>query len=205
MGVWPERGPVVSLLQPDAAASIGRAARRLHLHVVKSATEDALAARQEPQAALPASSRPSERALLDEWREAHWTLRLRMREVAQESAHGDLERLYDAARRADNLLTEFYQLRADHLARRLRAALLAAVPGADAHPPGRELVDDEEQVLLGYFRALAAEDRASLLRLASRLGDPRTLPCPPASTRLTPDVVDAHELVAAPSDDVSRV
>ncbi|AMY10109.1 hypothetical protein LuPra_03337 [Luteitalea pratensis] len=165
----------MSLLQPDAAASIGGAARRLHLYVVKSVTEVAAATRQAPRA-TGTSSRPGERVLLDEWREAHWTLRLRLREVAQEGQHGDLEPLYDAARRADNLLTEFYQLRAEHLARRLRAALIAGVPAAETHSPDRELVDDEEHVLLWHFRALAAEDRASLLRLASRLGDSRTLP-----------------------------
>ena len=162
----------MSVLQPGVAASLEPASRRLHLHVVKTAPASGLAPSQ-PAAATP-SARLGERALLDQWREAHWTLRLRLQELAQESRLRDIGRLYDAARRADNLLTEFYQLRADHLARRLRAALTAAGAGAAGHAPGPEFVDDEERVLLGYFRALPVEDRASLLRLASRLGDDGT-------------------------------
>ena len=94
-----------------------------------------------------------------------------MRDVAHDGGHDDIEAVYDRARRADNRLTEFYQARAEHLARRLRAVLLA---NGDAAAAGRrvdaEPVDGEEQALLRHFRALADEDRASLLRLAARLG-----------------------------------
>lgn len=158
----------MSVLQPDAAASIGQAARHPHLHVVRNAAASGVATPEEPAVATP-PARSVERVLLDQWRDTHWTLRLRLREVARQSEYGDVECLYDAARRADNLLTEFHQLRADHLARRLRTALSAAGAGTDGHAPGPEPVDGEEQALLAYFRALAEEDRASLLRLASRL------------------------------------
>jgi hypothetical protein len=142
----------------------------LHLHVVGRAPTTADAAQPATAAAAP-PARSAERALLDQWREAHWTLRLRLQEVARDRAHRDIERLYDSARRADNLLTEFYQLRADHLARKLRATLMTARPGADGHAPGGDSVNAEERVLLAYFRALGAADRSSLLRQAARLGD----------------------------------
>ena len=142
-------------------------AARAHLRVVGAAPE-APAARQEHTG--------TESALLDAWREAHWSLRLRMREVARGAGTQDLEALYDAARRADNRLTEFYQARADVLTRRLRDVLITAVPeGASPSSRAREmagapvLVDRSEQDLLRHFRSLGEDDRASLLRLASRL------------------------------------
>lgn len=99
---------------------------------------------------------------------------MRMREAATASGAGDLEALYDAARRADNQLTEFYQARADVLTRRLRDALGAAEGNQGARqersaPQPTSLVDHDEHALLRHFRALGVEDRASLLRLASRL------------------------------------
>lgn len=149
----------VSRLQPDAAASLGMLAARAHLRVVGAA--GATPIKTEERSGLESS-------LLDAWREAHWTLRLRMREVARLADTHDLESLYDTARRADNLLTEFYQARADVLTRRLRDALNHSGESAPAHPP-LALVDRGEQALLGHFRKLGLEDRAALLRLASRL------------------------------------
>lgn len=156
-------------LQPDAAASLASHAARAHLRVVGEPQ-----ARSEP-APEPATAPSTERSLLDAWREAHWTLRMRMREVLPPDDRADIEAAYDTARRADNRLTEFYQARADNLARRLRASLVAAgsggAPGVDADP-----VDGEEETLLRHFRALAEEDRASLVRLAARLSVPATAP-----------------------------
>lgn len=149
----------MSRLQPDTAASLGMLAARAHLRVVGAA----------PVTPSPTEERHGlESAYLDAWREAHWTLRLRMREVARLAGTDDLEALYDTARRADNRLTEFYQARADVLTRRLRDALNHSGETAPAHPP-LSLVDRGEQALLGHFRKLGPEDRAALLRLASRL------------------------------------
>ena len=162
-------------LQPEAGTA-GRASARPHLHVVPDRAP--APSRDEAPVAPDETGRSTERALLDAWREAHWTLRVRMRDVAHDGGHDDIEAVYDRARRADNRLTEFYQARAEHLARRLRAVLLA---NGDAAAAGRrvdaEPVDGEEQALLRHFRALADEDRASLLRLAARLGvQRRTVP-----------------------------
>ncbi len=110
--------------------------------------------------------------LLDAWREAHWSLRERLRDVRPREDRDVIESAYDAARRADNRLTEFYQARAEHLARRLRATLVSAgshtgEQGLDADP-----VDGQELTLLHHFRTLSEEDRASLVRLAARLSAP---------------------------------
>jgi hypothetical protein len=153
-------------LHPEAGTG-GRASARSHLHVV---TDRAPARDQAPDAPGEAG-RSTERDLLDAWREAHWTLRVRMRDVARDGGDEDIEALYDRARRADNRLTEFYQARAEHLARRLRTVLVSSGEAASAPRDAEaEPVDGEEQALLRHFRALADEDRASLLRLAARLG-----------------------------------
>jgi hypothetical protein len=158
----------VTRLQPDAAASLGTHTSRGHLRVVGA-----------PRPAPPQADHvPStERTLLDAWREAHWSLRVRMREIALDADALDVEALYDAARRADNNLTHFYQARAEVLTRRLRDALRApAGAAADASCPPLAFADAEEQTLLRHFRGLGLEDRASLLRLASRLDTTTTEP-----------------------------
>jgi len=110
--------------------------------------------------------------LLDAWREAHWSLRERLRDVLPREERGDIESAYDAARRADNRLTEFYQARAEHLARRLRATLVSAGSGAGEQGLEADPVDGQELTLLHHFRTLSEDDRASLVRLAARLSAP---------------------------------
>ncbi len=162
-------------LQPDAAASLASRAARTHLRVVGDTRPRSEPPRETPPAAVPpdASAPPStERMLLDAWREAHWSLRVRLRDVLPREDRDDIEAAYDAARRADNKLTEFYQARADHLARRIRASLVSAgsvttEAGVEADP-----VDGQELTLLHHFRTLGEEDRASLVRLAARLSAP---------------------------------
>ena len=164
----PAQGLPVFRLQPEAGPA-GRPAARPHLHVVGDRAS--APARDAAPAAPVETGRPTERDLLDAWREAHWTLRVRLRDVVSDGGAEDIEALYDRARRADNRLTEFYQARADHLARRLRAVLVSSGDAAAAaRQTAAEPVDGEEQALLRHFRMLADEDRASLLRLAARLG-----------------------------------
>jgi hypothetical protein len=69
-----------------------------------------------------------ERALLDAWREAHWALRLRLRDLMGMGGASEVERLYDLVRRADNQLNEFYRSRAEELTRRLRDVLVDQTP-----------------------------------------------------------------------------
>jgi hypothetical protein len=129
---------------------------------------------------LPLSGRARERALLDAWREAHWTLRLKLGEVTRQCGSLGIEALYDEARRCDNLLNEFYQSRAEVLARQVRevnesntttrptVGVSAGVADvAAAAVAGRLSVT--ERALLARVRAMTPDDRASLLRLAVRL------------------------------------
>jgi hypothetical protein len=93
------------------------------------------------ETAVPASSdapgeeagRQRERALLDAWREAHWALRLRLRDLMGMGGASEVERLYDLARRADNQLNDFYRSRAEELTRRLRDVLVDQTPPSPTH------------------------------------------------------------------------
>lgn len=175
----PRQRCTVYRLQPDAAASLASRAARAHLRVVGDTRPRGESTRETPPAAVPpaAATPPStERMLLDAWREAHWSLRVRLRDVLLREDRDDIEAAYDAARRADNRLTEFYQARADHLARRLRASLVTAGTGTPDAGAEADPVDGQESTLLRHFRGLSEEDRASLVRLAARLSAPsRTL------------------------------
>lgn len=127
---------------------------------------------------LPLGGRDRERALLDAWREAHWSLRVKLQEVKRQCGSLGIEPLYDQARRCDNLLNEFYQARAEVLARQLRDAV---DPHATAASPenGREATRGlavVERALLARFRALSPEDRTELLHLAVRLSAPAAVP-----------------------------
>jgi len=71
-----------------------------------------------------------EQALLEAWREAHWSLRLALQEVTRCLGHLEVEPLYAEARRCDNLLNELYRSRAELLARQVRDLLMSHVPSA---------------------------------------------------------------------------
>jgi hypothetical protein len=123
------------------------------------------------------SGRDHERALLDARREAHWSLRLALQDVARRSGRVELERLYDEARRSDNQLADFYQARADVLERQRRDAWAGPerrpVP-ISTHEPHADVVATDpismaERALLVRFRLLDGDDRAALLRMAARL------------------------------------
>lgn len=119
-----------------------------------------------PAGSAPLSGRERERALVDAWREAHWTLRLTLDEVARERPALRLGEQYDAARRCDNLLNEYYQARADVLLRQVRD-----LTGAHASEPPvpAERVTATERALLARVRGLSADDRAAVMRLAVQL------------------------------------
>lgn len=118
--------------------------------------------------ALPPTGLARERALLDTWREAHFALRLRLEDVARRSGAADLEELYDRARRADNLLAEYYQARAEVLERQLREAAGASAE-AVVRPHGRAVPCSRltERALIARFRAMSGADRLAILRLAT--------------------------------------
>ena len=143
----------------------------------------------------PEGSRTRERRLLDAWREAHWALRLRLRDLMGLGGASEVERLYDLARRADNQLNDFYRARADELTRRLRDLLVdgaASQPTYDDRPHSRLAPPPEEsreaaqrlaadltlseRALLARFRAMGPEDRAAVLRVAQRLADAPAAP-----------------------------
>lgn len=129
--------------------------------------------------ALPPTGLARERALLDTWREAHFALRLRLEDVARRAGAADLEELYDRARRADNLLAEYYQARADALERELRDAA-AACHEAVLRSTGRAVPSSclTERALLARFRSMSGSDRLAILRLATewatRAGQPQS-------------------------------
>ena len=82
--------------------------------------------------AIPPIGKDRERVLLDAWREAHWSLRMALQEVARQRPEIGLDALYDHARRCDTLLADFYQARAELLAREVRdlqAALASSARG----------------------------------------------------------------------------
>ena len=113
-----------------------------------------------------------ERRLLDAWREAHWALRVRLREARTGGPVDDLEALYEAARHADTALATLYQSRADMLARQLRdqSAAREREGARQARPPSRsDALSIAERALILRYRTMAAEDRQALLRLAVRL------------------------------------
>jgi hypothetical protein len=163
----------VPLLQPDAAGSIGRAAaRRTHLQLVGAIRQPT---------STPQVTRPTERGLVDAWREAHWTLRVTLQEVSRHLAGAGVEAVYDEARRCDNLLHEFYRARADGLQRQVRDLRGSCTAGAarqlmatrTALDPTRgdssERLTVTERALLARMRELGPDDRLALLRLAVRL------------------------------------
>jgi hypothetical protein len=143
--------------------------------------------------AAPVSSVEQERSLLEAWREAHWALRLTLQDAARRLGTPDLEAVYDAARRMDNLLNEFYLQRAEDLAREVRdvraefAAHAAMTPAAPSPPQVTALspVDPEaaggpgpleERAWVARLRALSPEDRTIVVRLASRLATSGSTP-----------------------------
>lgn len=79
------------------------------------------------------AGRQRERALLDAWREAHWALRLRLRDLMGMGGASEVERLYDLARRADNQLNDFYRSRAEELTRRLRDMMVDQTPSSPTY------------------------------------------------------------------------
>ena len=126
----------------------------------------------------PLSGTDREHALIDAWREAHWSLRVTLQEVARRCGDPHLDRLYDEARRADNELNGFYKARAEVLGRQLRDAIAAT--SRDDESPGLAVDDTSggtahatltipERALVARFRAMGEGDRAALLRLAVRL------------------------------------
>lgn len=147
---------------------------------------DAPVAAGEAQPTEASLARTRERALLDAWREAHWTLRLKLQELSRHLPGFGIEALYDEARRCDNLLNEFYQSRADVLARQLRDLREARSRGpADHARPGssepvvadaRSRLTIGERALLARVRELSADDRATLLRLAAHLAGSERIP-----------------------------
>jgi len=137
-------------------------------------------------------SRSRERRLLDAWREAHWALRLRLRDLMGLGGASEVERLYDLARRADNQLNDFYRARAEEVTRRLRDLIVERAPSqpiyddrpssrfvatpvdppASAAPAPRPSDADltlSERALLSRFRCMGREERAAVLRVAQRL------------------------------------
>jgi hypothetical protein len=162
----------VPLLQPDAAGSIGRAARRTHLHLVGTARQPT---------STPEVTRPTERGLVDAWREAHWTLRVKLQEVSRHLAGAGLEAAYDDARRCDNLLHDFARANADDLQRQVRDLRGSRTAGAvrpsmatrstltPANGDSSARLTVTERALLARMRELGPDDRLALLRLAVRL------------------------------------
>ena len=142
---------------------------------------DTTAAADEPRPTDASLARNRERALLDAWREAHWTLRLKLQELSRHVPGFGIEALYDETRRCDNLLNEFYQARADVLARQLRDLREARdrTPAGDAPPRNPEPAAADtttrltigERALLARVRELSVDDRATLLRLAAHLAN----------------------------------
>ncbi len=127
-------------------------------------------------APMPATAHETERALLDAWREAHWSLRLELRRIAHQPGVPRVEALYDAARRADNRLHDFHQARADVLLRQLRDPGVAqpeprTASDASSTNGGRgEAVPSlAERALVARFRAMSDEDRTALMRVAVQL------------------------------------
>lgn len=123
-----------------------------------------------PAPAVSPGSAPGmrERELLAAWREGHWALQERLRELPAPDQH-DVDALYQVARRADTDLTSLYQRRAEALARQVRDLLLqrneaAPVAAPAASAPG----EDAETALLAWFRSMSREDRAALIALAER-------------------------------------
>lgn len=126
----------------------------------------------------PLTGRDRERALVDAWREAHWTLRLTLQEVARDRPDLRIEAQYDATRRCDNLLSDYYQARAEVLARQVRD-LVDARTGQSRHAhedttsaaasSSSERLTVTERALLARVRELAPEERAAVLRLAATL------------------------------------
>ncbi len=116
--------------------------------------------------AVPPTGREHERALVHAWREAHWAFRLKLEELARRFGITDLAPLYDEARRRDNQLNELYRTRAEQLERARREPIKGGVAGRAGE------CTLAERALLARFRVLGQEDRAALLRLAARLGQP---------------------------------
>ncbi|BCS33233.1 hypothetical protein TBR22_A24600 [Luteitalea sp. TBR-22] len=118
-----------------------------------------------------------ERELIAAWREAHWTLQERLRELPTPDQQ-EVDYLYQLARRADTDLTALYQHRAEALARQVRELLIHRVTDASVIPPAASVplvppaasVDGTaEHALLACFRSLAPEDRRTITDLADRL------------------------------------
>jgi len=127
-----------------------------------------------------------EQALLDAWREAHWSLRLALQEVTRCLGHLEVEPLYAEARRCDNLLNELYRSRAELLARQVRDLLMSHVPSAPRPGvavsvpllPALSLPDSTELALLTRVRSLSPDDRQFLASMAERLAHRATAPRP---------------------------
>lgn len=118
-----------------------------------------------------------ERELLAAWREAHWALQERLRELPAPDQH-EVDGLYQSARKADTELTTLYQRRAEALARQVRDLLVQRISDASTIPSAPTLplvpqaapaVADDEDVLLAWFRSLGPADRKTLTALAERL------------------------------------
>lgn len=138
---------------------------------------------------VPSAPGDRERALLDAWRDAHWSLQMEVQEAARRCPHLALDEAYDDARRCDNLLNALYRDRADVLARELRDAreelsrAMACLPDASPRAAAERApaVDQAavmaasmtERALLARFEQLSPDDRALLMRLATQLGAAR--------------------------------
>jgi hypothetical protein len=146
-----------------------------------------------PGQSLPAADVPRplvgsdrEQALLNAWREAHWSLRLTLQEVTRSLGHLEIEPLYAEARRCDNLLNELYRSRAELLARQVRDLLMAHAssaprPGVAVSVPllpAVSLPDSAELALLARVRSLSPEDRHLLASMAERLAHRAGSPSP---------------------------
>ena len=166
---------VVSALGPSAV-STSRAALRL---VGRGVGEQEQPPTGQPPEELPGRER--EVRLVDQAREAHFTLRRRFRELAPEVAGTGLELLYDRARRVDEELAGLYQARAAVLAHRLRrltepeARAGGDDPGgsaAEARPTDAPRTTSdlsiEERALITRLRSASDHDRRALLHLAVR-------------------------------------
>lgn len=166
---------VVSALG-SSAVSASRAALRLVGRGVEAPEPPPTA--QAPEE-LPGRER--ETRLVDQAREAHFTLRRRFRELAPEVAGTGLELLYDRARRVDEELAGLYQARAAVLAHRLRrltepdaqaGAEGPAASGAEARakdaPRTTSDLSIEERALIARLRSASDHDRRALLHLAVR-------------------------------------
>jgi hypothetical protein len=186
------RPPLRIVARPDPVSGASKAAavKGPESHAPRSSTGTASC--EPPESAdREGRSRSRERGLLDGWREAHWALRLRLRDLMGLDGASEVERLYDLARRADNQLNDFYRARADALTKRLRDLLVERVPSQPiyddrqssrlvtaaaapaphrASPPRPSVaLTLSERALLTRFRAMAPADRAAVLRVAQRL------------------------------------